>query len=204
MPSYQKPVAAILIFFGSCVQGYSRPPQSQKVSITIQVDKTRIGEGQNVVVTATAKHADGSPAAGSNLHARVNGRDWGAECPTLESGVAHLLLPLPETGVNSIAVTDGTDVSEPVTVRVHPRRFNIIFDPNHLVGMEYETWFGPGYAEWGKEEAVPILGHYSSLDERVLRQHGLSKWATVEPTTGHRAPTDYNPIRQCVAPAYAR
>ena len=173
MPYNQKFIAAMLIFFGSCVQGYTHPPQSQEVNITIRVDKTQVGEGQNLVVTAVAKRANGDPATGLNLHAQVNGKDWGAEYPTLESGVAHLLLPLPETGANSIVVTDGTNASSPVIVQVHPRHFNIISDPNHLIGMEYEIWFGPGYAEWGKEEAVPILGRYSSLDERVLRQQTL-------------------------------
>jgi len=169
----QKFIALILIFFGSLAPGYCRPAESQEVNITIQADKTEVGEGQNVVVTAVAKHANGGPATGLNLHAQVNGKDWGAEYPTLPSGVAQLLLPLPETGANSIVVTDGTKASSPVVVEAHPRHFNIIFDPDHLVGMEYETWFGPGYAEWGKEEAVPILGHYSSLDERVLRQQTL-------------------------------
>lgn len=170
---YQKFIAAFLIVIGSCVQAYCQPPQLPAVNITIQVDKTQVGEGQNVVVTAVARNPNGSPAVGLNLHAQVNGRDWGAEYPTLPSGVTQLLLPLPEAGANSILVTDGSNVSSPVVVQVHPRHFNIPYDPDHLVGMEYETWFGPGYAEWGKEEAVTILGHYSSLDERVLRQQTL-------------------------------
>ena len=170
---YRKFMTALLIVIGSCVLGCSRHPQSQKVNITIQADKSSVGEGQNVVVTAVAKHPNGDPAASLNLHAQVNGKDWGAEYPTLPSGVAHLLLPLPETGTNSIVVTDGKNTSSPVVVQVEPRHFNIVLDPDHLVGMEYEIWFGPGYAQWGKEEAVPILGRYSSLDERILRQQTL-------------------------------
>jgi len=173
MPYSRKFVIALLIVIGSCLPGYSLPPQSQGVNITIQVDKSSVGEGQNVVITAVAKNANGDPAVNLNLHAKVNGKDWGADYPTLPSGVAHLLLPLPETGANSIVITDGANASSPVVVQVHPRHFNITLDPDHLVGMEYEIWFGPGYAEWGKEEAVPILGRYSSLDERVLRQQTL-------------------------------
>ena len=164
---------SIFVTWWPAGQGVGLAPQSPSGNIVIEADKTDVGEGQNVVVTAIAKHADGTPAVRSNLHARVNGRDWGAEYPTLDSGVAHLLLPLPETGENLIAVSDGTDTSEPVTVHVHPRHFDIVLDPKHLIGMEYETQFGPGNAEWGAAEAVPLLGHYSSLDERVLRQQTL-------------------------------
>ena len=142
-------------------------------SITITVDKTEIGEGQNVVISAVLYKTDNTPAVGVMLHALVNGKDWGAEYPTLPSGVAHLLLPLPDQGVNSIAVTDGHDTSNTVNVTVHPRHFSILDDPNHHIIMEYETWFGPGYAAWGREEATPILGRYSSLDPRVLHQQTL-------------------------------
>ena len=173
MPSPQRFLTSISILFGLCLPAYSRPPQSQEVRIEINVDKAEVGEGQNVVVTAVATRSNGNHATGLTLHALVNDKEWGAEYPTLPSGVAHLLLPLPEAGANSIEVTDGTNTSSPVVVEVHPRHFNIVLDPDHLVGMEYETWFGPGYAQWGNEEAVPVLGHYNSLDERVLRQQTL-------------------------------
>ncbi len=142
-------------------------------SITIQSNQAEIGEGENVVISAMARLSDGKPAAGIRLHAQVNGKDWGAEYPTLSSGVAHLTLPLPDRGENSIVVTDGMHPSAPVMVQVYPRHFNIVDDPNHLVIMEYETWFGPGYAQWGNAEAVPVLGLYSSLDARIVRQHAL-------------------------------
>ncbi len=64
-------------------------------------------------------------------------------------------------------------LSNTVRVRVRRRRFKIITDPRHLVGMDYETWFGPGYAYWGGQEAVPVLGYYTSLDPLVLRQQTL-------------------------------
>lgn len=143
------------------------------IRIAIQSNKAEVGEGQNVVISALARKSDGTPAAGLHLHAQVNGKDWGADYLTLPSGVAHLTLPLPDRGENSIVVTDGSHTSAPVVVQVHPQRFNIVDDPNHLVIMEYETWFGPGYAKWGKEEATPLLGLYSSLDPRILRQHAL-------------------------------
>lgn len=142
-------------------------------SIAISADKTEIGEGQNVVISAVAYQEGQKPAANVMLHALVNGKAWGAESPTLPSGVAHILLPLPDRGVNSILVTDGQHSSNAVSIDVKPRHFEIIDDPDHQVVMEYETWFGPGYAQWGKQEATPILGQYSSLDPRVLRQQTL-------------------------------
>lgn len=105
------------------------------LTISIRVDRTDIGEGQNVVVSALAREADGKPSGGVTLHAEVNGKSWGAEYPTLPSGVAHLFLPLPDRGNNSIVVTDGRHTSNTVTVHVHSRQFNIIDDPNHLVIM---------------------------------------------------------------------
>jgi len=167
-------IAILFTFFIKLPRAEGRPSPENRVQISIQANRTEIGEGRNVVVSALAlQPGDHKPAAGIDLFAKVNGKEWGAKYRTLKSGVAHLLLPLPEIGDNSIVVTDGVDTSPPVMVRVHARHFNIITDPNHLLIMEYELWFGPGYAQWGKEEAVPLLGLYSSLDPRVLRQQNL-------------------------------
>ena len=165
--------ASLLSVVGFCKLRSESSNTDAGNNIQVTVDKTEIGEGQNVVLNALVQQPNDQPVANLMLHARVNGKDWGADYVTLPSGVAHIVLPLPETGKNSILVTDGTSVSNAVTVEVMPRKFHIIDDPDHLVIMEYETWFGPGYAEWGHEEATPILGHYSSLDSRVLRQQAL-------------------------------
>lgn len=148
-------------------------PSEASLSIRIRVDRTAVGEGQSVVISALAQRPANRPATGVKLHAEVNGKPWGAEYLTLPSGVADLFLPLPGRGNNSIIVTDGKHVSNAVTVKVHSRHFDIVDNPSHIVIMEYETWFGPGYAKWGQEEAIPILGLYSSLDPRVLRQQAL-------------------------------
>ncbi|MGC8669364.1 MAG: hypothetical protein ACP5VE_14755 [Chthonomonadales bacterium] len=63
--------------------------------------------------------------------------------------------------------------SNPVIVRVLPRRIVHHTDPNHLVGMEWEPWFTPLNVRWDTAEAVPVLGNYSSYDRRVIRQHAL-------------------------------
>ena len=170
-------VTAIAIMALSSVelqQVRAQPLPNNGVRITIQVNRKDIGEGDSVVVSALAtKGKSNQPAAGIYLSAKVNGERWGAKYKTLKSGVAHLVLPLPETGTNTIRVTDGVDASNSVKVKVKPRHFNVVTDPNHLIIMEYETWFGPGYAQWGQEEAIPILGLYSSLDPRVLLQQNL-------------------------------
>lgn len=63
--------------------------------------------------------------------------------------------------------------SNPVTVRVLPRKIVHRTDPRHLLGMEWEPWFTPLNVRWDTAEAVPILGDYSSYDRRVIRQHAL-------------------------------
>ena len=150
----------------------AREPATVK-AISIQVNHRQIWDGQCIVVTAQAHRAANAPAAGVRLQACVNGRPWCASQRTLASGVVHFLVPLPEVGVNKITVVGPGAVSPPVAVQVKRRRFRIITDPNHLIGMEWEIWFGPGYAGWKSAEAMPVLGHYSSLDPRVLRQQTL-------------------------------
>ncbi len=41
---------------------------------------------------------------------------------------------------------------------------------NTLIGMEYETWFGPTVNNWAGREATPILGLYNSTNATVIRQ----------------------------------
>lgn len=188
--------------FTGLVYGQTPPPVS---SIAITVNKPVIGEGQNVVVSAVAYQSGQKPAVGVMLHALVNGKPWGAESSTLPSGVAHILLPLPDRGTNAVAITDGQNTSNTVNVDVQPRHFNIPDDPDHQIVMEYETWFGPGYASWGKEEATPILGRYSSLDPRVLRQQTL--WfnemginiAELDWTNNLTAPFPSPAAKECIA-----
>lgn len=167
-------MVALLLLFAVPERVNAQPSPKPAIRITIQVNRKTILEGGNVVVSALAVNAkEDKPASGIYLFAKVNGKKWGAKYRTLVSGVAHLLLPLPELGKNTITVTNGVDTSRPVLVHVRLRHFKIITDPDHLIIMEYETWFGPGYAHWGKEEATPILGLYSSLDPRVLLQQNL-------------------------------
>ena len=174
-------------------------------SLIIHVNRPVILEGQCVVATAIAKTSDGQPAAGVKLRALVNGKPWCASERTLPSGVAHLLLPLPEVGNNVITVRSGKITSPPLTVLVKRRLFNIVTDPKHLIGMEYEVWFGPGYAQWGHEEAEPVLGRYSSLDPRILRQQALwfnqmgINFVETDWTNNLTKPFPDAPARECIA-----
>lgn len=136
-------------------------------AIGISADRTNLLEGETVSITASGAKP------GSLVHCRLNGSDWGAEFRVADSGVAHLVVPIPDVGTDKVQVTDGTTTSEPVSLVVVPRQFRRKADRDHTIVLEYETWFGPGYAAWGREEAVPLLGHYSSLDPRVARQHAL-------------------------------
>lgn len=138
----------------------------------VEADRTQVGEGLNVVLNAVLKEGN-KPISNLPLHAELDGKAWGAEYPTYPSGVAHLVIPMPERGVHTLTVTDGSVQSNPVTIEVTPRSFHVEDDPNHQIILEYETWFGPGYAQWGHEEATPLLGLYSSLDPRIVRQHAL-------------------------------
>ena len=100
-------------------------------TIVLQVNRTSISDGQSVVATVLAKTPSGTPISGLKVRALVNGEPWCASAKTLPSGVAHLLLPLPEVGANAIAIRGGGVTSAPVTVRVKHRRFKIITDPKH-------------------------------------------------------------------------
>lgn len=42
------------------------------------------------------------------------------------------------------------------------------------IGIGYETWFDA--VGWGRSEAEPVLGHYSSTDAKVIEQH--ARWLT--------------------------
>jgi len=62
-------------------------------------------------------------------------------------------------------------------VRVRRRAIRrVARDPEHLVGMEWESWFTPLNARWDTAEAIPVLGRYDSFNADVIRQHAL--WMT--------------------------
>ena len=45
-----------------------------------------------------------------------------------------------------------------------------------LIGMEYETWFGPKVNDWSGREATPILGLYNSTNTTVISRE--AEWLT--------------------------
>eukprot|EP00730_Choanoeca_flexa_P002907 TRINITY_DN11224_c0_g1_i3.p1 TRINITY_DN11224_c0_g1~~TRINITY_DN11224_c0_g1_i3.p1 ORF type:complete len:572 (+),score=75.70 TRINITY_DN11224_c0_g1_i3:2-1717(+) len=45
-----------------------------------------------------------------------------------------------------------------------------------LIGMEYEPWFTPHNFHWALAEGAPMVGYYSSFNERVSRLHAYWHW----------------------------
>ncbi len=142
-------------------------------AISLRASNTTVPEGDIVAFTAIATDASNKRVPGVQLQSLMDGKPWCGPYTTNDFGVVRFVLPMPETGAHSIRVAAGDLNSPSIEIQVTPRHFHIITDPNHLVGMDWETWFGPGYAQWGHQEATPILGEYSSLDPRVLRQQTL-------------------------------
>ena len=161
-----------------------------KPSITIQSNRSWIGEGRSVVVTATVKTSTRQKQiADLRLWPYVNGRQWGAAEKTNRRGWAKFIIPLPDVGISRIQVAEKgsaglafpvgrplskqAQTSNIVSVRVTARKFTVPSHRHHLVGMDYEPWFTPLNATWNTAEAIPLLGKYSSFNPLVIRQHAL-------------------------------
>ncbi len=141
--------------------------------ISISASNHTVNEGDIVAFTVIGIDASGKRIPGLKIQPELDAKPWCGPFEANAQGVSRFVLPMPYSGEHSITVQSQGVISRQVDIKVTPRHFNIITDPNHLVGMDYETWFGPGYAQWGHQEATPILGEYSSLDPRVLRQQTL-------------------------------
>ncbi len=143
------------------------------LKLTIRASDQAVSEGDLVAITAIAVGNNGTPIANMAIQPELDGESWCGPFRTNAYGVCRFVLPMPNVGRHTITVVGSGQSSPAIEVRVNDRTFPIITDPNHLIGMDLETWFGPGYAQWGHQEATPILGEYSSLDARVLRQQTL-------------------------------
>ena len=159
-------------------------------TITIRTNRSGIGEGQSVVMTAQVKASlIQRQVAGLRLWPYVNGRQWGAAEKTNLRGQAKFIIPLPEVGIARIQVAEKeparlvfpvgqrlpkqAQTSNTVSVRVTARQFSVPTHRRHLVGMDYEPWFTPLNMTWNTAEAIPLLGKYSSFNPQVVRQHAL-------------------------------
>ncbi len=71
--------------------------------------------------------------------------------------------PLPKQGVHSNVLR----------IQVYHRPIHTLWDPEHLVGIEWEPWFTPLNTRWDTAEAMPLLGYYDSFNPEVIRQHCL-------------------------------
>jgi len=68
---------------------------------------------------------------------------------------------------------DGEVVSNAVEVKVHPRRIDSRRDPDHLIGMQWGSYFFHEMFNWNTSHAVPLVGFYESHNPDVIRQHAL-------------------------------
>ncbi len=165
-----KRLLPLLLFLALPVVCHAAPAPA---SIALTAVNTTAQEGGLAAFLAVTQDQAGKRLSDVTLQPLMDGRPWCAPVTTNAYGLVRFVLPMPLTGMHSIQMQAGKLVSAPAAIQVKPRVFHIITDPNHLVGMDLETWFGPGYAKWGHQEATPLLGEYSSLDTRVLRQQTL-------------------------------
>ncbi len=70
-------------------------------------------------------------------------------------------------------LSEGAIVSEPVMVEVSRRAIASRRDPDHLIGMQWGSYFVPGMFYWSNTQAVPLVGLYESWNPDVIRQHAL-------------------------------
>lgn len=68
---------------------------------------------------------------------------------------------------------DGAVLSEPITVDVQRRAIAGDRDPEHLVGMQWGSYFFPGGFYWNTAQAVPLTGFYDTFNPDVIRQQAL-------------------------------
>lgn len=80
------------------------PPHPHAPTVQIAVDRTRVGMGRVVHVTARSLHADGRPGAGDEMLPYVNGRRWGSHEIADAQGRAAFMIPLPMVGAADIRV----------------------------------------------------------------------------------------------------
>ncbi|MBI2299926.1 MAG: hypothetical protein HYU66_13460 [Armatimonadetes bacterium] len=73
-------------------------------TVIVKVDRTRVGMGRTVTVTARAIRPDSTPAARMQLLPYVNGRRWGPHEIADAAGRATWHLPLPTPGTAAIQV----------------------------------------------------------------------------------------------------
>lgn len=68
---------------------------------------------------------------------------------------------------------EGAMLSSPVQVEVTPRQIPSRRDPEHLIGMQWGSYFFKEMFYWHNTQAVPMVGLYESYNRDVIRQHAL-------------------------------
>ena len=124
------------------------------------------------------KEADSSaPRDSVSSHAGMDRRQF-LRVSGLTAGTALAGAAVPRrAGTARLANDIGTDTGRPNPPTEPPvTGAALAARKKTLFGIGYETWFIPsvGGGGWGNAEAMAVLGHYSSLDPKVIRQH--ARW----------------------------
>jgi len=98
----------VVLALAACVWG-----EEPAVKVSISASARSIGMGRPVAITATARLADGRPAAGWRLLPYVNGARWGSHETADAQGRAHFILPLPRPGTARVCVTASRPLPKP-------------------------------------------------------------------------------------------
>ena len=140
--------------------------------------RVRTTESAQIIVTDRGWNAWEQPPAGwpavadTGAPVRVLARllDGLVTSPAVESWPGNIRRddlfagrPLPKNAV----------ASEAVTVQVVRRAIVGRRDPEHLVGMQWGSYFFPGGFYWQTAHAVPLTGFYDTSNPDVIRQQAL-------------------------------
>ncbi len=99
----------------------------------------------------------------------LGGADTGGSMPSPWPGLVIRKLRTTGTPMPADSI-----VSNTLNITVEKRELQIPpKDPNHLIGMQYETWFTPLNICWQTGQAIPLMGLYQSYNRSVERQHIL-------------------------------
>ena len=154
--------------------------QRQRIVIVTNHPSTKVGNSICITARLTPYNL-----RATQLWPYVNGRQWGAPEETNRIGQANFILPLPLSGWTTIRVSTsgpettpfpvghlpprGANMSNNLTIYVHKRRFAPTHRKQHLIGIEYESW----WRTWNLAEAIPLIGLYAPNNKMVIRQHAL-------------------------------
>ncbi len=192
------PLSKVLtsIFILASISLTSCGDSSSNFPIQIQVNKEQVVMGRTIQVEAALDNIKAEDRM--ILLPFVNGRRWGSHEFADQNGKASFIIPLPHPGpalIQVIAIPATTETwlgleennpllkagtympeaklkSNTSIIEVHSRKVPRKTSGNTLFGMQWESWFIPGFS-WLTSQGVPLTGIYDSTDPDVYRQQIL-------------------------------